>query len=116
MNTNEARNDEVYRAVEIDISHGGRRIEFLNAEEFEEEIRMDEARKWIEKDIRRHQRERERRALKAKIFWYKIAARMIGVILLAFTYFGSKISGEGGLIIFLPIAIAFLIAPKPDDF
>lgn len=113
MNT--VKKEETYRAVNIDISP--RRIEFIDADEFEDEIRADEARKWIEKDIRRHQREKERREKKAAKFMYKLVMRMIGSIIITGSYIACKYVPEGGagLLPLVFIAIVMIIAPTPDD-
>lgn len=102
------------KAVNIEITP--HRMTFVDADEFEREIREDEARKWIEKDIRRHQREKERREYRQALFLYKLIMRMIGcLIIMAVIKLSSAFpETEGGLFILLVPAIAMVICPDPD--
>ena len=115
MNT--VRKEEPIRVVRMTATETNNRIEFLNADEFEEEIRMDEARRWIEKDIRRHKREKERREYRQALFLYKIIMRMFGCLLLFGSMKISEMIPESGgallAIMFVP-AIVMIICPDPD--
>ena len=109
-----AKNLEPKKAVNIEITPN--RMEFVDADTFEEEIRMDERRKWIEKDIRRHQREKERREYRQALFLYKLIMRCVGVlaIILIVKLTARFPETEGGLFILLVPAVAMVICPDPD--
>lgn len=114
---NLARNEQPIKAVNIDITPG-KRMEFIDAETFEADIRADEARKWILKDIRRREREKKRREYKQALFLYKLIMRTAGSLIIAGSYLACKYIPEGGagLLPLVFVAIVMVIAPTPDHY
>lgn len=104
------------RAVNIDISP--RRIEFMDADEFEAEIRADEARKWIERDIRRRKREREYKQKMQVYMLGKALMRIIGASGIYLSFWLMKLIPEAGggiLMIFVPLCLVFVICPLSKE-
>lgn len=104
------------RAVNIDITPT--RIEFKDADEFEADIRADEARKWIERDIRRRRRDRANKRKMEIYLLGKTLSRIFGIAGIYLSFALMKLVPEAGggiLMVFVPICLIFVVCPLSKE-
>lgn len=93
------------------------RIRIINSEQYAESVRAEVAEQYARRDIRRHERAKERRMLKHQRILAQWAVRLVGIIMflitLACVRFAPEDAGAGAAMTLGPLSILFLIAPVP---
>lgn len=111
----EQKNDIFTDAVIVEQSPT--RIRIIDSERYADEIRIKVTKEFVQRDIRKHEREKERRIIKQNRAYAQLFCRIIGTIMflvmLAVMRFSPDEAGGGALMIGVPMSILFLIAPLP---